>query len=312
MNLLPVAQPIPATPPAHGLLVTADEATDLPYEAPSIAAGDDPRTANRDRWGVGFVVQPENCVQASAWEPDCEFWPAGNADGTKTYTKSLAPTNETSYVVSPVVLETSFLCDAAGFTRVDYRGRARRQMEASTSKAMEYELATGALNQAGSATNPFLEDNASVVALDAGSVYSPQDALARLGAALSGCGHGGRGVIHAPTIWVDRLLDDGSNNVAEVGNRLVTRNRGDRIVSGTGYRGYGPGGAAPAAGEVWVYATGPVQYRLSDIMVFPDSLAEALDRKKNNIEYRAERACAMNFDPCCHFAIRSRVFAALA
>lgn len=313
MNLLPVAQPIPATPPAHGLLVTADEATDLPFEP----IRTDERADNgdggipADRWGQGFVVQPENCVEASTWDPDCDSWPASNPDGTKgaAAAKSTAGTNETSYEVHPFVIETPFLCDAGGFQAVDYRGRARRQLSAATSKAMEYEFATGTLK--GASGNPFLQDAGSVVVIDSGSSFSPVDALVRLGAALSACGHGGRGMIHAPTAWVDKLMSTGSDMVKEVGNRLVTVGRSDRIVSGTGYPGLGPGGAAPPAGDVYVYATGPVMYRLSDEMVFPDTLREAMDRKKNNVEYRAEREAAVYFDPCCHFVIQSTVWSAL-
>lgn len=300
MNLLPVAQPIAATPPAHGLLVTADEATDLPYT---------PVEPGQDRWGQGFVVQPENCVELSTWDPDCSVWPTPNADGTKgaAAAKSVAGANETAYEVSPFVLETPFECGAHGFSAVDYRGRARRQMVAATSKGMEYEFATGTLKS----TNPHLERASTAVVLESGSVFSPGDALALLSQALSNCGHGGRGMIHAPTVWVDRAIEEVSNNIREDGRRLVTVNRGDRIVSGTGYRGYGPGGVAPSAGEVYVYATGPVQYRLTEPMVFPDTLREAMNRANNRIEYRVERECAVYFDPCCHFVVASQVWAPL-
>lgn len=302
MTLLPVAQPIPATPPAHGLLVTADEASDLSFES----AGN-----GEDRWGQGFVVQPENCVEASTWDPNCETWPS-NRDGDgpmgNKVEKSESGSNESSYIVLPFVIETPFTCDATGFQAVDFKGRARRQLAAATSKAMEYEFATGGLT--GAAGNPYLEA-ASVTVLSSGSAYSPVDALARLGAALSACGHGGRGMIHAPTIWVDKLLAEGGDMVREVGNRLVTTARGDRIVAGTGYPGTGPGGIDPPDGDVYVYATGPVMYRLSEPILFPDSLSEALDRKTNTVEYRAERGAAVYFDPCCHFAIQSTVWSAL-
>jgi hypothetical protein len=304
VNLLPAAQPIPATPPAHGLLASATEATDLDFE---------PTEPGADRWGNGFAVNPENCVEVTPWEPDCEYWPTAESDGRKgaAAAKSDPATNELTYNIAPVVLETAFECKAHGFLSVDYRGRARRQMEAATSKGMESELATGALNQAGSAINPYLEDAGSVTVLESGSTFSPQDAMLLLGQALSNCGHGGKGMIHAPTIWVDKLLDEGSANIKEVGNRLVTVGRGDTIVSGTGYPGRGPGGSAPATGRCYVYATGPVQYRLSDVIVFPDTMSEALDRAKNEVEYRAERMVAMNFDPCCHFVVESTGWAAL-
>jgi len=94
-----------------------------------------------------------------------------------------------------------------------------------------------------------------------------------------------------------------SDNATIEGSRMVTVNRGDHIISGTGYPGTGPGGAAPAAGSAWAYATGPIQVRVGDTQVFPETLPEAMDRIHNKIEYRAERFAAANFDPCCHFAV---------
>jgi hypothetical protein len=303
VNLLPVAQPIPATPPAHGLLASAFEATDLAFE-PTI----DPETGQRgDRWGQGYTIQPENCIEASTWDPDCGVWPTEGGDNPldQKTAKSVAGTNELSYDVSPVVIETPFRCESRGFSRVGYAQRARRQLEAATSKAMEFELATGTLKS----TNPNLQQAGSTV-IGSGSAFTPVDAMLLLGDALSSCGHGGRGMIHAPTMFVDKLLSTDSSNIKEVGSRLQTVNRGDIIVSGSGYPGLGVGGAAPGAGQVYVHATGPVQYRLSPPITYPDTFAEALDRQTNTIEYRSEREVGMNFDPCCHFVILVDVWAA--
>jgi hypothetical protein len=52
-----------------------------------------------------------------------------------------------------------------------------------------------------------------------------------------------------------------------------------------------------------VYATGQVQYRLGEIIVIPDTMAQALDRRNNLVEYSAQRDMAVNFDPCAHFGI---------
>jgi hypothetical protein len=250
-------------------------------------------------------VQPENCVAVDTWDPDCGVWPTEGGDnvlGQKT-AKSDAPTNELSYDVSPVMLESSYACAARGFKSIDYRGRARRQLEAGTSKAMEYELWTGTLKP----SNPTLETGATV--LESGSSFAPADAMVLLGQAMSNCGAGGRGMVHAPTIFVDKLLDSGAI-LKEVGSKLTTVVRGDTLVAGSGYPGTGPGGSAPGTGQVWVFATGPVTYRLGPPVVYPDVFAEAFDKLKNTVEYRAEREVAMNFDPCCHFAILVDVWTA--
>jgi hypothetical protein len=290
VNLLPVAQAIPAQPPAHGLLASANEATDLPAE---------PSVPGQDRWGLGFTVQPENCTQAVPWDPDCGVWPTSGGDNVldQKTAKEDAPTNQESYDVSPVVLVTSYACETKGFLSIDYSGRARRQLEASTSKAMEYELWTGDLK----ATNPNLQTGATV--LESGAAVTPADALALLSQALSNCGAGGRGTIHAPTVFAERLLSVAPGAVKEAGNKLVSVNRGDTIVSGSGYPGTGPAGIAPPAGHTYVYATGPVNYRLGPPLVYPETFREAMNKTTNTIEYYAEREVAMNFDPCCHFVI---------
>lgn len=52
----------------------------------------------------------------------------------------------------------------------------------------------------------------------------------------------------------------------------------------------------------WIYATGPVQVRLSGINVIDDP-AETVDRVTNRQEIWAERLFAATFDPCTHFAM---------
>lgn len=66
----------------------------------------------------------------------------------------------------------------------------------------------------------------------------------------------------------------------------LTAPLGDPIVFAQ-TTGVGPGGVAPAAGEAWLYATGPVMVRRS--AVFQPRLAEALDRRTNEVFAVAER-----------------------
>lgn len=272
-GLFDVGTPIPATPPLHGLQASV------------------PETREPSRWQLGVTLCPENCVEISGWDPNCAAWP----DGVKP-DKSEATTNQDCYDVLPFVLESPFECASAGFRTVDYSGRARRQLEAATSKGLEYELWTGELQ----GDNPHLTTGATVIG--AAAAFPLRQGLSLLGQALSNCAHGGRGTIHAPTFIVDNWMDDGNLIQAE-GPRLVTGNRGDVVISGSGYPGTGPDGIAPGPNQSWVYATGPIQYRLDEVVVYPDTLNEAMDSRRNRIEYRAERLAMVNFDPCCHFAI---------
>lgn len=265
---------IPATPPMHGLQASATEVT------------------TPTRWESGASFCPENCTEVAGWNPDCESWPGGVKPD-----KADPPARQNCYEVQPFVLETAFDCDAQGFKVLDYAGRARRQAEAGTSKGMELELWTATIVP----TNPSLDNGA--VILGAGAPFPLLQGIAILGQALSNCAHGGRGMIHAPTWIVDMWLGQYGTLFNTSGNRIVTANRGDVIVSGTGYPGTGEDGLDAAEGTSWVYATGPINYRVGDVIVFPDTLAEAIDIRRNDVEYRAERMALVNFDTCCHFGI---------
>lgn len=274
-QLREVGKPIKAQPPMHGIVASA-------Y----------PGIEDWETWKFGLQMCPENCVEASTWDPDCANWLGGEPPA-----KSTAAANLDCYEVSPFVIESPFECSTKGFQTIDYEGRARRQLEAATPKAMEYELWTGTLRGAGS---PHLASPAATV-FTMGSC-SPVRGLALAGQALANCAHGGRGMIHAPQVVADLWAHE-SGSVIEDGGRLVTRVRRDIIVAGAGYIGTGPDGAPPPDGSAWIYATGPVQYWLNDVVVLPGDVKEAIDIRRNRIEYRAEREAMLAFDPCCHFAI---------
>lgn len=117
-----VAPPV-ATPPLHSLLVTADQPT-----------------IENDRWTLGFQFQPENCIEAEVWDPQCT---AGGEEGVDF--KSDAPPNRDTVYYDPYIVETAFTCRTLGFGSIDYAGRAQRQLQAATPKAIEREFWAGTL-----------------------------------------------------------------------------------------------------------------------------------------------------------------------
>jgi hypothetical protein len=260
------------TPGLHGLVASAV-----------------PATEDDDRWEAGFSWQAENCVVARAWSVDCS-----QIDGTYTpATKSVAaiPTIGEN---APVTLELATLCSSAGWRQNDFVGRVTRQMEATTSNALESEFWTGVENP----TNQKLAAGAATTQLGGGTAQTPALGLALLEQALATCMSGARGMIHASPALVSKWAYEGGALMVD-GPRLVTTARGSVVVAGGGYPGTGPDGSAPAAGNTWAYATGMVQVRLGAIQVIPDSLDAALDRRRNTLEYRAERSASAIFDPCC-------------
>lgn len=270
-----VVAPPPATAPLHSLVASA-----LPVNEGST------------RWEMGFEFCPEGCVSVHAWDPRCSGGFAGVGD------KSAPDVIPDVVPTIPFILETAVECCTYGFQAQDYEGRARRQLEAGTPKGLEAEFWSGAKI----AENLHL---ASAAAEVIAGPLQPAHALAALNQALADCALGGRGMIHATpylaTLWT------ANNLLVEDGPRLVGRVMKNIVVAGTGYPGTSPAGAAASAGTTWAYATGMVQVRLGDIVIVPDTVAEALDRKQNTINYRAERTAAASWDGCCHFAVQVTV-----
>ncbi len=213
----------------------------------------------------------------------------------------------------PFVVEVPYTCSSWGYEVNDYRGKALRQLAAGTGKAVEREFWTGELNVA-NINLRWWTPAANIV--NPGGWAAPVAVnvalgLALLEQALASCATGSRGMLHAPPVVVQRmaqwyLIDDDSGCDNDEDCRLLTRSRGDIVVAGAGYDPLvGPFAAvpAPAATEAWVYATGMVDVRLGEPMIYPETIAEALDRATNTITYRGERTAAVNPDGCCMFAV---------
>lgn len=277
---------IPAQPQRHGLQQSIPQVLNGP-----------------DKWELGMSAPPpENCVQVSTWDPDCAAWPLDGGGDVVKPEKDSDLQSRAGHDLQPFVIYTQFECDAQQLRTIDFKGRCTRQLEAASGKGLEYELWTGA--QSGSTGNPYLmSDNATVIG--GGAAFGARQAWTLLAQSLANCGGGGVGVIHATTFIVEEwLYASGGSAIREENGRLVSVGRGDTVVSGAGYTGEGPDGeTAPGPHQAWAYATGPMRFWMGDPILSADTVAEAMDRKRNNVEYRAERFAVVDFDTCCHFAI---------
>ena len=212
----------------------------------------------------------------------------------------------------PFVVEVPYTCSSWGFEANDYRGKALRQLAAGTGKAIEREFWTGELNLA-NINLRYWTPAANIVnpgGWAAPVAVNPALGLALLEQALGVCSTGSRGMIHTPPVVAERLAqwylidDDPACDEGEC--RMLTRSRGDIVIVGSGYdRTVGPFAAANelADTEAWIYATGMVDIRLGEPMIYPETMAEALDRATNTVTYRGERTAAVNPDGCCMFAV---------
>jgi len=303
-----IVEPIEATPPLHGLLDTAREARD--------PAG--------TRWEMGFTFAPWACSNGGVWVPcqdrvDEGLGLGGSGSGSGEQTKDSGEAGDLIEFV-PFVVWDERTCNTLGFRTIDYKGQAVRRLEASQHKQVEYEFWTGAqMNQAELAdgspvANMSLTNSVSLDQIvNPGTAQNPtpvslKTSLRLLAQALANCAQGSRGMIHATPYVAEAWADEGY--IKEEGGRLMTMTRGNLVVDGGGYPGTGPSVLTvdPAVADsdlVWVYATGMVEWRLSEIMTVPDEneIREALDRRINKIEYRAERFAAAVWDDCCTFAV---------
>lgn len=140
-----------------------------------------------------------------------------------------------------------------------------------------------------------------------GGPFDIAEGLGLLEQALADC-FGGVGVIHMPVKLVPTLDALGLLRVVNARNvgsgqfdrQLQTLN-GNLVAAGAGYPGTSPSGAAATDTTTWIYATGPVFMRRSDVRVMPAT--SAINRETNNIEMIAERTYVLGFD-CCHAAIQ--------
>lgn len=274
---------VPATaitnePPRHGLLDSAEE-----LEAP-------------DRWTQGVQLRGEGCGTISSWNPNCAIWPDGNKPDFAE------PGIVTWEEYDPFEVYTELTCEVSGGTEPNEEiiRIAERQLELGRSKAMEAEIWTGAQNITGvfGGSRNFQTDATVVNTEPVGYGFG----LAVAGQALANCGLGSRGFIHAPPLVVAMWTADGFLEEDDRG-RLVTVVRGDVVVAGSGYPGTGPNGSPISGNQSWIFATGPVAYKLGDVEVYTRDIAQSIDRTTNTLTIRAAQQAIVAFDPCCQFAV---------
>lgn len=148
--------------------------------------------------------------------------------------------------------------------------------------------------QAGLGPNPALGDS-SVDILASGAAKSAEVALSYLENAIGATGR--KGMIHASPASIAAL---DAFPVTGENDELVTIN-GTPVVSGGGYAGAEANGQAPGDGQDWMFASGPVEVRISPLQV--TDLAESLDRSDNTITFRAERWVLVTWDTALQAAV---------
>ena len=258
--------------------------------------------SENELWTRGIQYAPENLSAAVNRAPN----------DRSTVMTPFVPANEAIVVCDPFAIVTSYSCSPFGFEAIDYKGRAQRQNDLATPAALELEFWDGAVSLANGSPNNYLTraGAATIVNPTIGTAVSITAGLALLQDALRQ-GLGGQGMIHVMPGAAPSLI-----NVRRVGKFMLDE-FDNIVVPGVGYSGNGPIGAAHAAATnttAWMFATDLVMTRVqAQARIFPDSMAEALDRGShaggssdgypNTVTFRAERLAMAYFDGYRQFAV---------
>lgn len=269
------------------------------------AASHPPLTTPHWQQGVTWLDQ---CGGVATLYDECiAVTGTGGAPAAQAAMASTA--SQTSRGATPFTVYAEFDCAPVG--QDIQRDKAAAALDALEPYAVSRAFWTGVAGKAGTtdqttvwphlAANATLDDTNGIRLQTAASplVTGGDDAavvLGQLEASLASC-YGGRGVIHIPpiafpTFVAQRLVKEGDGG-------LWYTTAGHLVVSGPGYTGSSPAGAAPTPLTSWIYATGPVFAFRSDTFVreFPDNF----DRSENTVKMQASRTYLFGWE-CCHFA----------
>lgn len=316
--------PLPVPPP-YGLLPTADspaagvrlvvdtesgplDLNDLSSTGESMdeaiarlqAEGILSARAGQERWMNGGEVYPYPPHTGDIWDA-CA--PATLTSGAKSFG------DEDSGFVNPQFAAiTVYLAETCKSYRVwdqeRFKARAVVALNAVETSLLGRHFMTGE----GSPLSPYLADGAGVFPI-ADTATNPSNGLALLENEIGKTGK--LGLIHGSPAFATGLRERFA-----VDNRtgVIRTINGNPVIPDPGYsHGSRPHGHAAATGtQEWIYATGPIDIRRSELFVFPERVEEALDRggtggattgRSNSITYRAERYYLVTWDTVLQAAV---------
>lgn len=240
------------------------------------------------RWVNGMVWRPETCFHGRVMQVcgNNHLPNQGGIDGGLVYHR-------------PVGLHVETTCRNRFNSTDDDEARARRQLMAASSYLIANELWLGTETQADTYDTPTGDTgitNAYLANASANVITGTPDPVESLGLLEEAATRAALGQdvhLHVPRA----LMPQYGNILVQRGQQLYTQT-GALVISDPGYTGSGPAGQAESPTKVWMYATAPVQVRLSEIDTF--TIHTVADNTRTMV---AERAGAATFDPCVHFAI---------
>lgn len=284
--------PLPV-PPVYGLLQAAAA------PAAGVRIVPDADAEGRERWINGVQLYPYPPDVPEAWDA-CALGSDRHAKGSGAglvlpefgaFTLWLAETC-TTYQVP----------DQAAF-----KARAITAFTASESAGVAREFLSGSILK----LNPHLSDGQGSFPNGDG-VTSPVNGLALLEGEIAKSGR--LGLIHMSPITATLLRN---NYVVDNKTGVLRTINGNVVIPDAGYvygatpaprpPAFPAGHPDPSNGQEWIYATGAIDVRRSEIFTVPDNVTEAVDRglggMPNSVTYRAERFYLVDWDTTVQAAV---------
>ncbi len=261
------------------------------------AAGSLPSNAGDLRWINGVEVYPYPPGQADAYNA-CGANSA--TDTTKSFGDELPHPQ-----FSAITLYVAESCKSYKvWNQEEFKQRAVAALTAVQSSALARQLLTGEADP----LSPFLADGQGTFPLGS----TPTTAINALSIVEEYIGLTGQlGIVHCSPGYATSLLgrgfavDDKTGVIRTINGNIVIADAG--YARGTTEPGYGSPlhQTASTGWQEWIYGTGPIDIRLSEIFMIPEQVSQALDRgsnlgasmgRPNTFTYRAERYALATWD----------------
>lgn len=281
--------------------VKAPTVTPLPYGLMSVVQmpTDD---VDKVHWRNGVMYQPDACEAALSTSAQCPV--------VTGYGKEATSDGVPAKGAQPFTVYASIACTPVGNYWQEAQARVTAALTNGEARAVESVFWTGDIDApAGETMYPHLAADAEVFDGTGDVLLQPAatvivtgavdivEAIGLLEANLAEC-YGGQGVIHAPRAALAHMA---ANFLIEKSGQTIRTPGGTAVAFGGGYPGTSPAGATPASGTAWLYATGAISLRRSEITITSNRI-QGLNRSVNTLQLYAERTYSIGWD-CCLFAI---------
>lgn len=262
--------------PRYGLVAASPTAIDGTQEDDSL------------RWPNGIEFQAEACAEVGLGLIACN-------GGTMT-----AGSDGDTVTADAFFLYASDRCSTLGSRTRDWKGRAKRRLQAGQSYALALELWDGAATQADAdSENIWLSGSGTQSDEVTSGPTASVKALACLVQALGGILFGGQGMIHMTS---QMLVILNSLDALRFDGGIWTTPMGHIVVADAGYSGSGPDGV-PAGDSQWMYGTPMIDVKLGPIdhPGRPDTI-ESVDVSVNDQLVWAQRVALLQWENTCGIA----------